>query len=59
MQLASGPPFACEFQSLSWNNPAGLHFAELAERVERQAKELELQNTRVEDDGTATAGARG
>jgi hypothetical protein len=29
---------------LSWNNPARLELLELAERFERQAKELELQN---------------
>jgi len=29
---------------LSWNNPARLQIKELAERMERQAKELELQN---------------
>jgi hypothetical protein len=30
----------------------------LAERCERQAKELELQNLPAEEDGTATAGDR-
>ena|SRR5947207_13668068 len=29
---------------LSWNNPARLQLLEVAERFERQAKELELQN---------------
>jgi hypothetical protein len=29
---------------LSWNNPARLQLLELAEHLERQAKELELQN---------------
>jgi hypothetical protein len=29
---------------LSWDNPARLQLLELAERFERQAKELELQN---------------
>jgi hypothetical protein len=29
---------------LSWNNPARLQLLELAERLERQAKEFELQN---------------
>ena len=29
---------------LSWNTPARLQIKELAERIERQAKELELQN---------------
>ncbi len=31
-------------RGLSWNNPARLQILELAERLERQAKELELQN---------------
>jgi hypothetical protein len=31
-------------RNLSWNNPARLQLLELAERFERQAKELELQN---------------
>jgi hypothetical protein len=31
-------------RGLSWNNPARLQLLELAERFERQAKELELQN---------------
>jgi hypothetical protein len=31
-------------RGLSWNNPARLQLLELAERLERQAKELELQN---------------
>jgi hypothetical protein len=31
-------------RGLSWNNPARLQFLELAERLERQAKESELQN---------------
>jgi hypothetical protein len=31
-------------RGLSWNNPAGLQLLELVERLERQAKELELQN---------------
>jgi hypothetical protein len=30
-------------RGLSWNNPARLQLLELAERLERQAKELELQ----------------
>jgi hypothetical protein len=29
---------------LSWNNPARLQLLELAERLEQQAKEVELQN---------------
>jgi hypothetical protein len=35
-------------RGLSWNNPARLQFLELAERLERQAKEFELQNQRAE-----------
>jgi hypothetical protein len=31
-------------RGLSWNNPARLQLLELAERLERQAQELELQN---------------
>jgi hypothetical protein len=31
-------------RGLSWNNPARLQLLELAERLERQAKELEWQN---------------
>jgi hypothetical protein len=47
---------------LSWNNPARFQFVELAERFERQAKELELQSVPslpAEEDGIATVGARG
>jgi hypothetical protein len=31
-------------RGLSWNNPARLQLLELAERLERQAEEIELQN---------------
>jgi hypothetical protein len=31
-------------RGLSWNNSARLQLMELAERLERQAKEFELQN---------------
>lgn len=31
-------------RGLSWNNPARLQLTDLAERFERQAKEIELQN---------------
>lgn len=31
-------------RGLSWNNPGRLELLELAERLEQQAKELELQN---------------
>ena len=49
-------------RGLSWNNPARLQFVELAERFERQAKELELQRVPslpAEEDGIATVGVRG
>jgi hypothetical protein len=46
-------------RGLSLNNPGRLQLTDLAERCERQAKELELQNLPAEEDGTATAGARG
>jgi hypothetical protein len=46
-------------RGLSWNNPGRLQLTDLAERCERQAKELELQNIPAERDGTATAGIRG
>jgi hypothetical protein len=64
MQLASGKrlPFACELpEACRGNNPARLQFVELAERFERQAKELELQRVPslpAEEDGIATVGAR-
>jgi len=45
-------------RGLSWNNPGRLQLTDLAERCERQAKELELQNLPAEEDGTATAGDR-
>jgi hypothetical protein len=32
----------------TWNNPARLQLLEFAERLERQAKELELQNQPAE-----------
>jgi hypothetical protein len=31
-------------RGLSWNNPGRLELLELAERLDRQAKEFELQN---------------
>jgi len=31
-------------RELSWNNPGRLELLELAERLEQQAKEFELQN---------------
>jgi hypothetical protein len=35
-------------RGLSWNNPARLQLLELAERLERQAKEFELQDRPAE-----------
>jgi hypothetical protein len=35
-------------RGLSWNNPARLQLLELAERLEWQAKEFELQNQPAE-----------
>jgi hypothetical protein len=35
-------------RGLSWNNPARLQLLELAERLEQQAKEFELQNRPAE-----------
>jgi hypothetical protein len=44
-------------KGLSWNNPGRLQLAELAERFERQAKEIDLQN-RENEGGTTTADSR-
>jgi hypothetical protein len=35
-------------RGLSWNNPARVQLLELAERLERQAKEFQLQNLPAE-----------
>jgi hypothetical protein len=43
---------------LSWNNPSRLELTDLADRFERQAKEIELQSRRQREDGVAPAGAR-
>ena len=54
-----GRPSACELpEACHGNNPGRLQLTDLAERCERQAKELELQNLPAEEDGTATAGDR-
>ena len=45
-------------RGLSWNNPGRLQLTDLAERFERQAKELELQNVPVKEGGILGAGAR-
>jgi hypothetical protein len=44
---------------LSWNNPARLQLLELAQCLERQAKELELQNHPAEKGGLVTDGRAG
>jgi hypothetical protein len=41
---------------LSWNNPSRLQLTDLADRLDRQAKEIELQNRRPQQDGMAAAG---
>jgi hypothetical protein len=43
---------------LSWNNPSRLRLADLADRFERQAKEIELQNHRAQQEGMLAADAR-
>jgi hypothetical protein len=43
---------------LSWNNPSRLQLTDLADRLERQAKEIEAQNRRAQQDGILAAGAR-
>ncbi len=40
---------------LSWNNPSRLELTDLADRFDRQAKEIELQNHQAHEDGTAAA----
>ncbi len=41
---------------LSWNNPSRLELTELADRFDRQAKEIELQNDQAHEDATSAAG---
>jgi hypothetical protein len=43
---------------LSWNNPGRLELTDLAERLDRQAKDSEFQNLPAEADSRAAAGAR-
>jgi hypothetical protein len=38
---------------LSWNNPSRLQLTDLADRLDRQAKEIELKNHRPQQDGIA------
>ena len=42
---------------LSWSNPTRLQLTDLAERFDRQAKEIELQNHPAQNPGIATANA--
>ena len=42
---------------LSWNNPSRLQLTNLADRLDRQAKEIELQNHQTREGGMATAGS--
>jgi hypothetical protein len=45
-------------RGLSWDNPGRLQLTDLAERFDRQAKELELQSP-AKGRGVVTADARG
>jgi hypothetical protein len=40
---------------LSWNNPTRLQLTDLADRFDRQAKEIESQNHAAQPAGIATA----
>jgi hypothetical protein len=42
---------------LSWSNPTRLQLTDLADRFDRQAKEIELQNDRAQGAGIARANA--
>jgi hypothetical protein len=42
---------------LSWNNPSRLQLTDLADRLDRQAKEIELQNHPTQERGVAAMGA--
>jgi len=42
---------------LSWNNPSRLQLTDLADRLDRQAKEIELQNHSTQERGIAAAGS--
>jgi hypothetical protein len=43
---------------LSWNNPSRLRLTDLADRFERQAKEIEWQNHRTQENDTLAADVR-
>jgi len=42
---------------LSWNNPSRSQLTDLADRLDRQAKEIELQNHQMQEDGLAAVGS--
>jgi hypothetical protein len=42
---------------LSWNNPSRLQLTDLADRLDRQAREIELQNRRAQERGMLAADA--
>jgi hypothetical protein len=42
---------------LSWNNPSRLQLTDLANRLDRQAREIELQNRRAQESGILAADA--
>jgi len=42
---------------LSWSNPTRLQLTDLADRFDREAKEIELQNDRAQGAGIARANA--
>ena len=46
-------------RGLSWNNPGRLQLTDLAERLDRQAKELESKNLPPKEDRIVTGSARG
>ena len=47
----------CIAKRLSWSNPTRLQLTDLAERFDRQAREIELQDHPAQAAGIATANA--
>jgi hypothetical protein len=45
-------------RGLSWNNPGRFQLTDLAERLERQAKEIDLQNREKEADTSQVGAAK-
>ena len=45
-------------RGLSWNNPGRLQLTELASRLDRQAKDCELQNLPTEPESRVASDAR-